>query len=601
MWPGGRQRLIALDRGRSRVKLVLGERRKARFEWLEAQVVDLEEEGLVSPEEIRRHLQGVLQGWGDCPLITVLPPRLSFSQILDVPPPGTAADLPRLIEEQTARLRGLGQGPWLYEATPLPAQGRWQQPWFLTLARLEDVQQFLEETAPRITDVRQVCSAPCALAEAWCWAVPEGKDAWLLEVGAAETLLVRVRDRRPAWALTEAVGAEAWVERLAEVRKCRPAEAEGLLLGADLFAGEQKQAVLEEALRAWWARVERAGGLGGRSGPEGEAWLEAELYVSGGPVRWPGFVEALREVSGRAWRVWPQIRHGERTLALGEYALAVGAAVQACTRGPEEPSLLPPALRMYGRQMHQAALLLRLAMLFLGLVGLLLGVGMWRKVQRLAEKEALVRESESAMAALQDLTEATRRRDFAFARYWPLWDQQERTLGVLETLRACEEARSRYDFWTVLLADAESYAGGATWQPPDTNGPLARLLARLAEPPPNPTYVAELCIPATGEATLRILSELVADLRRDPLFSRVDSVPAAQRRNWVDPKVLIPDRHFVLALDMADGGWRGLFPSVRVPEVRWGTNVIRRPALWATPAGRAGPEGPGTKPTGLAP
>lgn len=601
MWPGGRQRLIALDRGRSRVKLVLGECRAGRLEWVDARVVDLEEEGLVSTEEVRRHLQVLLQEWSECPLVPVLPPRLSFSQILDVPHPGTAADLPRMIEEQTARLRGLGQGPWLYEATPLPPQGRWQQPWFLTLARLEDVQQFLEETAPRITDVRHVCSAPRALAEAWCWAVPDGKDAWLLEVGAAETLLVRVRDRRPAWALTEAVGAEAWVERLAEVRKCRPAEAEGLLLGADLFTGGQKQAVLAEALRAWWTRVERAGALAGRSGPEGEAWLDGDLYVSGGPVRWPGFVEALREVSGRAWRVWPEIRRGERTLALGEYALAVGAAVHACTRRPEEPSLLPPALRVYGRQMHQAALLLRLAMLFLGLVALLVGAGMWRKAQRVAEKEALVRETESAMAALEDLTEATRRRDAAFARYWPLWDQQERTLGLLETLRACEEARSRHDFWTVLLADVESYSRGATWQPPDTNGPLARLLAWLAEPPPTPTYVAELCIPATGEATLRILSELVTDLRRDPLFSRVDSVPAGQRRNWVDPKVLIPDRHFVLALDMADGGWRSLFQNVRVSEVRWGTNVIRRPTLWAAPAGRTGSEGPGTKPTGQAP
>lgn len=597
-WAPGGQRLIAVDRGRSRIKLVLAELRAGGLRLEEAQVVDLEEEGLVKPEEIRRHLEGLRQRWGQCPWVVVLPPRLSFSQILDVPPPGTAADLPRLLEEQTARLRGLGQGPWLYEAVQLEPQGRWQQPWLLTVARLEDVHQHLEETTSRVTDVRCVSSAPRALVEAWRWARPGGGRAWLLDVGAAETLLVRVDRDRPVVALTETVGAEAWVDRLAAVRNCRRAEAEALLHAEDLFGGKLRSPELDAALREWWARVERTWAEARRSAPGSEETGDGELYVSGGATRWPGFLEALNRVSGRVWRRWPEGQTSKGPVDLGDFALAIGAAAHACQASEQEPSLLPPTLRAHARQLRQTATLLNLTVAFLLLVGLLLGVGIAHKAGRVAEKEALLREAESAKAALMELSLAARQRDLAFARYWPLWDQQERTLGCLETLRALETVRARHDFWSVLLADADSYGRGATWASSGTNGAMEQILAWLAEPPSTPSYVVELCVPAGGEATLRVLTDLVNDLRQDKMFSRVDSVPAAQRRSWVDPKVLIPDRHFVLAVDMVDGGWRALFQSVRVPEVRWGTNVIRRPSLWTVPRVRGVAAGAGPAASG---
>lgn len=582
----GGQRWIAVDRGRSRVKLVWMELRRGRLHLLEAQVVDLEEEGLVKPEEIRRYLDGLRGQWEECPLAVVLPPRLSFSQILDVPPPGTASELPRLLEEQTARLRGLGQGPWLFEAVALEPMGRWQQPWFVTMARLQDVQQHLEETAARLTDVQHVSSGPRALAEAWRWALPGAESAWLLDVGAAETLLVRVERDRPIVAVTEMVGTEGWVDRLAAVRNCRRAEAEACLQSENLFAGPRRSAELESAVREWWMRIDRAWADARRSLPEGDESVRSPLYVSGGAVRWPGFVEALTDVSGRPWQVWPEGQAESGPVSMGDYALAIGAGVHAGRAKTEESSLLPPALRTHARQLRQVSTLLNLAGAFLLLVLLILGVGIWHKAEREASKNALLREAEAARASLTALGTALRRRDAAFARYWPLWEQQERTLGCLETLRALETVRSRHDFWTVLLADADSYARGSTWATSGTNPVLDQVLGWFSEPPSNPSFVVELCVPAPGEATLRVLSELVHDLRQDGGFSRVDSVPAAQRRNWVDAAVLIPDRHFVLAVDLADAGWRGLFPLVRLPEVRWGTNVIRRPSLWTIPKTR---------------
>jgi len=48
------------------------------------------------------------------------------------------------------------------------------------------------------------------------------------------------------------------------------------------------------------------------------------------------------------------------------------------------------------------------------------------------------------------------------------------------------------------------------------------------------------------------LTTLVKGLKQQALFSKVDLLSDDLRRNLADPKVLVPDRHFVLALDFAE-------------------------------------------------
>jgi hypothetical protein len=128
---------------------------------------------------------------------------------------------------------------------------------------------------------------------------------------------------------------------------------------------------------------------------------------------------------------------------------------------------------------------------------------------------------------------------------------------------------------------------------------LTNAAAPAVEHLSKPAFVIELCVPAQGEQTLKTVGDVVAELRKDAFFGRVDSVPAAQRRAWVDPKVLIPDRHFAVAVDLADLGWRSLFEVVKLPDpLIGGTNQPRRsstapgprprPAT-LTPAGPAAP------------
>jgi hypothetical protein len=41
----------------------------------------------------------------------------------------------------------------------------------------------------------------------------------------------------------------------------------------------------------------------------------------------------------------------------------------------------------------------------------------------------------------------------------------------------------------------------------------------------------------------------VNNLKKAPVFERVDSLPEDLRRSLADPKVVLPERHFALALD----------------------------------------------------
>jgi hypothetical protein len=55
-------------------------------------------------------------------------------------------------------------------------------------------------------------------------------------------------------------------------------------------------------------------------------------------------------------------------------------------------------------------------------------------------------------------------------------------------------------------------------------------------------------------------AELVDKLKAQRLFSRVDLLSDDLRRHLADPKVIIPDRAFVLALDFAETEFQHVLP-----------------------------------------
>lgn len=577
--PWSQGRLIVVDHGSRRVKLLLAAPHGGGVRVLDQKVVDLQEEGLLAPEEIQRHLAGLLQGWGEWPLAVTLPAHLSFAQVLDLPAAGEA-DIPKLIEEQTGRMRGVSASPLVYEAVPLEPHGKLQRPYFITIAREDDVNQHLQRVTDAVNEVRDVSPVAAALASAHRALQPADRNCVLVDLSDTITVVAVLREGQPVFASSFAVGATALVQAAATAGKLTPAETETRMNAQDFFAGPNQLPALTAATDRWLAELQKM--LDDWRKPHSD-WLPSgqpvPVILSGGALRLRGLLEFLKDRAGFRFDTWPRPPHASAALHLSDFAVAYGTAVAAFQRPPHPPSLLPPALRSHRRHLRQVAKVNLVCLVFLVLVGLVLGGATWHKATLLANKQELARQAEAALAQVERLQAAGRDRDRAFEQFWPLLDRQERTLDLLHTVRVLQQARVNHDFWCVLLADQDSYARGTTLPVVVTNRfGFTNTLVLPDESLTKPAFVVELCVPAQGEQSLKVVSDVVAELKQDSLFARVDSVPSLQRRALVDAKVLIPDRHFALSVDLADLGWRTLFQTVKLTESRVsGTNTQRRP------------------------
>src|SRR5207253_2182235 len=151
-----------------------------------------------------------------------------------------------------------------------------------------------------------------------------------------------------------------------------------------------------------------------------------------------------------------------------------------------------------------------------------------------------------------------------YENFRPFFSAQQNTVDTLKTLALLQQSRSNRSSWYVVVADQQSYfanppAGTSTNRPGKTNFTLSGFspftglaMAFTNFWPARPGIIAELCIPEDAEVARRSLVLMVAGLQHQPLFSKVDLLSEDLRRSLADPKVIIPDRQFVLSLDFAE-------------------------------------------------
>jgi len=578
--PGSKRRLIAVDHGSRCVKLLLVESVGPDLTLLDHKVVDLQEEGLLEPDEIQRHLAGLMQAWGELPLALALPAHLSFSQVLDLPTAGEK-DIPKVIEEQTGRLRDFSSSPLVYDAAPLQPFGKLQKPYFITIAREADVDQHIKQVTAHVNEVGEITGVPAALLSAHQALQPEVRNGVVVDFGASTTVLAVVSNGQGVFASNFARGSKALLETAAAARNVPAAEAEALMRSENLFTGPKRLPALVAALEAWFAELRKTLDEWRRQHAD---WLPVgapvPVTISGGILQVPGLLAHLQTQPGFAFSRWPKPAGVHDPQFLSDFAIAYGTAREALRRSLSAPSLLPPPLRAHRLNLRHLATVNAVCMGLLILVALLLAAGTWQKASLLNRKRALSQKAANALEQVQQIQTLARQRDLAFEQVWPLLDRQERTLDLLHTLRALQESRAQKDFWCVLVADSDSYASGSTLPVVTTNRlGQTNVLGTTEESLLKPSFIVELCVPPEGGQALKVVGDVVADLKKNPLFSRVDLQPGPQRRALVDPKVLIADRHLAVSAELADLGWRRLRQTVRIGELPGGTNFLRRPTL----------------------
>jgi hypothetical protein len=244
--------------------------------------------------------------------------------------------------------------------------------------------------------------------------------------------------------------------------------------------------------------------------------------------------------------------------------------------------LLPDDHRAAWRKRLRRQKLELASLVLIAACALLLAIGTWHKYSLITRKEALRAKVQAAQEAVESNDLLTGELVSDYETFRPVFASQQNTVDTLKTLALLQQSRSNRSFWYVLLADQHTY-----FNPPavltTTNRPArTNIVASAAERaamvfagannsggtptnawPAKPGLIAELSVPEDPETARTVLRQLVNALKQQPLFSKVDLLSDDLRQNLADPKVTIPDRDFVLALDFAETDFQ---PAARLKK-----------------------------------
>jgi hypothetical protein len=276
---------------------------------------------------------------------------------------------------------------------------------------------------------------------------------------------------------------------------------------------------------------------------------------------------------------WPKGNQPEAVLPSKRFEVAFGAALQALGYSAQPVSLLPDDYRVAWQKRLN---LQRLELASLGLAALcllFLAVGTWHKVSLINRKQALLAKVQAGQEALEANDALAAELTTEYENFRPLFASQQNTLDTLRTLALLQQSRSNRSLWYVLLADQQTYFNQSPGPAPTNKPSSSKLFAPVSGrprgvsteflatsststnlSPAKPGFIAELCIPEDADGARRIRRQLVDELKEQRLFSKVDLLSDDLRRNLADPKVIMPDRDFVLALDFAETDFQQALP-----------------------------------------
>ncbi|HSA10825.1 MAG TPA: pilus assembly protein PilM [Candidatus Paceibacterota bacterium] len=564
------RRVLALDAGSRCIKLLLAESDFGRLRVLKEELIDLQAEGLVAPDEIKAHLQASLEEWGRPPLALILPQHVSISQVIDLPL-APESEVEKMIHDETVKLGGVSESRIVYDFVRTETAAKNRQQFWVTLSQEGDVRERILRLGVEQEDLCEVTTTANALIAAYRAASPLSSRAILVHLGAQTTVVAVVVAGQGVFATSFQMGGDFFTRSLSRLRNCSEESAESVKRTDNLLIGPEACPAFASVVDGWVAELKR----------QLNEWFDHnpilapeaasfQLVASGGAFDQPGLIDYLKEQAGLNLQPWPQGAQPEAVLPSKRFEVAYGAALQALGYSTQPVSLLPDDYRIAWRK---RLIRQRLELTSLGLAVLcllVLAFGTWHQISLFSRKQALLTKVLAAQEAVEANDALAAELCLEYESFRPVFASQQNTLDTLKTFALLQESRSNRSFWYMLLADQQSYFN----QPPGpyatnklsrTNvfGPVtSRARGAAAEfsavsaastnlSPAKPGYIAELCIPEDADGARRVRRELVDELKRQPLFSKVDLLSDDLRRNLADPKVIVPERDFVLALDFA--------------------------------------------------
>ena len=560
-----------------------------RLSIIKEEAINLSEEGLVSPDEIKQHLQTVLDQWGRPPLALVLPQHLSISQVVDLPL-APESEVEKLIQDETIKLSGVSDSRIVYDFVRTETLTANRQQFWVTLCQEGDIRERIQRLGVENEDLCEITTTANALIAAFRAASPLTSRAVLVHAGAQTTVVVILLAGQGAFATSFQMGGDFFTRALARERGCPEEKAEQLKRGDDLLNGPKADPELVAVVDGWIAELKRQLNDWFAHNSGGADASSFEMVASGGVFDQPGFLKYLEHKAGMLLQLWPKATQPDTATPTKGFEVAFGTALQALGYSAQPVSLLPENYRVAWQKRLWLERLEFASFALVGICALLLALGTWQKTSLINHKTALrekVRAGQQDVYANDSLT-ADLINEYESMR--PVYAAQQTTLDVLKTLSLLQQSRSNRTLWYVLLADQQTYFSayppllGATNAQTNVVATMAERLSRLfgSSPlfgitnssPAKPGLIAELCVPDEPEAARVALSQIVKDLKQQKLFSKVDLLSDDLRRNLADPKVTIPDRDFVLSLDFSETEFQ---QSLRKKNARSAPRATARP------------------------
>ncbi len=553
------RRVLAVDAGSRCVRLLLLENYFGKLRVLRQDALDLQEEGLVSAEELKAQLQTTLAEWGRPPLALALPQQVAVSQTVDLPPVPDA-EARQLIEAETIKLSGLSESAMVYDFIRVATPTESRQSFWVTFCQEDEIQSRIAQLGLENQDFREITTAANALLTAWHAARPGKRDAVLVHAGAQSTMVVVIRNGVGVFASSFPMAGDFFTRAIARLRRGSPEAAEALKRSTNLLTGHQALPGFAEIVDGWAAELKRqlSEWRGPNSTPQGDLAAD-EFIATGGAFEQPGLLDYLAARAGLKFQRWPTDQTLDAVAPAMGFEIALGTGLQALGLGPQPASLLPANRRAawkkrLGRQRLEFANAILIGACFIALA-----LGIWHKLTLIQHKQALADKVQVGLEVVQENTGLTSDLLNGYDGLRPLFEHQQTTMDTLQSLALLQQARSNRTLWFVLVADQASYFS----QPPTlagTNKPAAaappegEFAARHREAtnaaPARPGLIAELCVPDNADAARATLSLVVNSLKKAPVFARVDLLSEDIRRSLADQKVLFGS-HFALALDFA--------------------------------------------------